>query len=137
MRFMIVIKASAASEAGALPDETMLAAMGKYHEELVRAGVLLAADGLHPTSNGVRMRFADGKRSITDGPFPETRELIAGFTLIQVKTREEALEWFKRCPHPHPGEDCEIELRQVFELSELTSSRENDLGARRRAPVEG
>jgi hypothetical protein len=140
MRFMIVVKASKSSEAGVMPDEKLLLAMGKYNEQLVRAGVLLAADGLKPSSTGARMKFLGDKRVIIDGPFPETNELIAGYTLIQVKSREEALEWLKRFPNPHPGEETEIELRQLFELSDLTTTaperaRFDALGAQLDDPV--
>jgi hypothetical protein len=121
---MILVKATQSSEAGVMPDEKLLVRMAKYHEDLVKAGVLLAADGLHPSAKGARMQFKDDKWTLTDGPFLETKELIAGYTLIQVKTREEALEWFKRMPSPSPGEDCEVELRQVFELSDFAMSPE-------------
>src|SRR5213595_2260092 len=112
MRFMIMVKATKDSEAGVMPDEKLLADMGKYNEELVKAGVLLAAEGLHPSSKGARVRFSGTKRTVIDGPFPETKDLIAGFWLIQVKSKEEAVEWVKRCPNPFPGES-EIEIRQV------------------------
>jgi hypothetical protein len=119
MRFMILVKASTSTEAGALPNKQLIETMGKYHEELLKAGVLLAADGLQPSSKGARMTFSADKRIVTDGPFAETKELIAGYTLIQVKSRDEAIAWFKRFPNPHPGEECVIELRQVFEASDL------------------
>lgn len=119
MRFMIIIKASKNTEAGVLPDEKLLAAMGNYNEELVKAGVLLAGEGLHPSSKGARVKFSDGKRTVIDGPFAETKELIAGFWLIQVKSKEEAIEWVKRCPDPLPGEDAVIEIRQVFEAEDF------------------
>jgi hypothetical protein len=112
MRFMVIVKASEESEAGVFPDEKILAAMGKYNEELVKAGVMLAADGLHPSSKGARVRFEGGKRTVTDGPFSETKELIAGFWLWQVKSKEEAVEWLKRAPFDG---GAEVELRQVFE----------------------
>jgi len=118
MRFMVIVKASKDSEAGKMPSERLLAAMGKYNEELVKAGVLLAGEGLHPSSKGARMKFSGTKRTIVDGPFAETKELIAGFWLWQVKSRDEALEWLKRCPSPH-DEDCEVELRQVFEAADF------------------
>ena len=114
MRFMILIKATNETEAGVLPSAELLTEMGKYNEELVKAGVLLAGEGLHPSSKGARVRFSGNKRTVIDGPFSETKELIAGFWLIQVKSREEAIEWMKRCPNPGPGES-EIEIRQVFE----------------------
>jgi hypothetical protein len=118
MRFMVLVKANENTEAGALPDEKLLAAMGKYNEELVNAGVLLAADGLHPSSKGARVKFSGDKRTVTDGPFTETKELIAGFWLFQVKSKAEAIEWVKRCPNPTPGES-EIEIRQVFETADF------------------
>src|SRR2546427_2835832 len=118
MRFMILVKATKNSEAGVLPDEKLLAAMGKYNEELAKAGVLLAAEGLQPSSKGARVRFSREKRTVIDGPFAETKELIAGFWLWQVKTKEEAIEWVKRCPNPFPGES-EIEIRQVFEAEDF------------------
>lgn len=113
MRFMVIIKASKDSEAGVLPSAELLAAMGRYNEELVKAGVLLAGEGLHPSSKGVRVRFSGDKRTVIDGPFAETKELVAGFWLIQVKSKEEAIEWVRRIPNPH-DEETEIELRQVF-----------------------
>jgi hypothetical protein len=119
MRFMVIVKADKMSEAGALPDEKLLADMGKYNEELARAGVLLAAEGLQPSSKGARVRFSGTKRTVIDGPFAETKELIAGFWLIQVKSREEAIEWVKRCPNPFPGSEAEIEIRQVFEAADF------------------
>jgi hypothetical protein len=119
MRFMVIVKATKDSEAGKLPDEKLLAAMGKYNEELARAGVLLSAEGLHPSSKGARVRFSGEERIVTDGPFAETKELVAGFWLWEVKSREEAIEWVKRCPNPHPGVDSEIEIRQVFEADDF------------------
>jgi hypothetical protein len=118
MRFMIIVKASKDSEAGVMPDEKLLAAMGKFNEELAKAGVLLAGDGLHPSSKGARIRFSGAKRSVIDGPFAETKELIAGFWMWQVKSKEEAIEWVKRCPNPMKGES-EIEIRQVFEAEDF------------------
>jgi hypothetical protein len=118
MRFMILVKATKESEAGALPDKKLLTEMGKYNEELVKAGVMLAGEGLHPSSKGARVRFSGDKRTVIDGPFTETKELIAGYWLFQVKSLEEAIEWIRRCPNPHPGES-EIEIRQVFELSDF------------------
>jgi hypothetical protein len=114
MRFMVIIKATKESEAGNLPDEKLLTAMGKYNEELARAGVLLAGEGLHPSSRGARVKFSGNQRTVVDGPFPDARELVAGFWLFQVKSREECIEWVKRCPNPFEG-DSEIEIRQVFE----------------------
>ena len=119
MRFMILIKADKNSEAGILPDHTLLAEMGKYNEELVKAGVMLAGEGLHPSSKGARVKFSGSKRIVTDGPFAETKELIAGFWLWKVKSKEEAIEWVKRCPNPMPGTEPEIEIRQVFEAEDF------------------
>ena len=114
MRFMVMVKATEDSEAGVMPTEQQLAEMGQFNEELVKAGVMLAGEGLHPSSKGARIQFSGDERKVVDGPFTETKELIAGFWLIQVKSREEAIEWMKRCPNPGPGES-EIEIRQVFE----------------------
>ena len=114
MRFMIIVKATKDSEAGVMPSEQLLTEMGKFNEELVKSGVMLAGEGLHPSSKGARVRFSGSKRTVIDGPFAETKELIAGFWLWQVKSREEAIEWVKRCPNPMKGES-EIEIRQVFE----------------------
>ena len=119
MRFMVMVKANKDSEAGVLPDEKLFAEMGKYNEELVKAGVLLAAEGLHPSSKGARVRFSGAKRTVIDGPFAETKELVAGFWLWQVKSKEEAIEWVKRCPNPFPGSESEIEIRQVFEAEDF------------------
>ena len=118
MRFMVMVKATKDSEAGVLPSEELLTAMGKYNEELVKAGVMLAGEGLQPSSKGARVKFSGDKRTVTDGPFTETKELIAGFWLIQVKSKEEAIEWARRCPNPMPGES-EIEIRQVFETEDF------------------
>ena len=118
MKFMVMVKATKESEAGVMPDERLLTAMGKYNEELVKAGVMLAGEGLHPSSKGARVRFSGTKRTVIDGPFAEAKELVAGFWLIQVKSKEEAIEWVKRCPNPMPG-DSEIEIRQVFEASDF------------------
>ena len=111
MRFMILVKADKNSEAGMLPDEKLLTEMGKYNEELAKAGVLLAAEGLQPSSKGARVKFSGDKRTVIDGPFAETKELIAGYWLWQVKSKEEAIEWVKRCPNPFPGIESEIEIR--------------------------
>jgi len=119
MRFMVIVKATPNSEAGALPSKELLAAMGKFNEELVKAGVMLAGEGLQPSSKGARVRFSGGKRTVTDGPFAETKELIAGFWLWQCKSKEEAIEWVKRCPDPMPGEDAVLEIRQVFEADDF------------------
>src|SRR5579859_3909861 len=119
MRFMVLVKATAESEAGVLPDEALLAAMGKYNEDLVKAGVMLAGEGLQPSSKGARVRFSGATRTVIDGPFTETKELVAGFWLWQVKSKEEAIEWVKRCPNPMPGNEAEIEIRQVFEAADF------------------
>jgi hypothetical protein len=118
MRVMVMVKANKNSEAGSMPKQKLLADMGKFNEELVKAGVLLAAEGLHPTSKGKRVKFSGAKRTVVDGPFTETKELIAGFWLWQVRSMEEALEWVKRCPNPHEG-DSEIEIRPVFEAQDF------------------
>lgn len=114
MRFMVLIKANKDTEAGVMPSQQLLAEMGKFNEELVKAGVMLAGEGLQPSSKGARVKFSGSKRTVTDGPFAETKELIAGFWIWQVKSREEAIEWVKRCPNP-TGEEAEIEIRQIFE----------------------
>jgi hypothetical protein len=118
MRFMVMVKATKESEAGEMPDEKLLAAMGKYNEELVKAGVMLAGEGLHPSSKGARIRFSGAKRTVIDGPFTETKELVAGFWLFQVKSLDEAIEWVKRCPNPM-NSDSEIEIRQVYESEDF------------------
>jgi len=118
MRFMVIVKASKDSEAGKMPSQELLAAMGKYNEELVKAGIMLSGEGLHPSSKGARVRFSGNKLIFSDGPFTETKELIAGFWLWQVKSKEEAIEWVKRCPNPLDGE-AEIEIRQVFEAEDF------------------
>jgi hypothetical protein len=118
MRFMVLIKANKDSEAGILPDEKLLSEMGKFNDELVKAGVLLAGEGLHASSKGARVRFSGAKRTVIDGPFAETKELIAGFWLWQVKSKEEAIEWVKRCPNP-TGAEAEVEIRQVFEAEDF------------------
>lgn len=114
MKFMVIIKATAASEAGVMPSEALLAEMGRFNEEMVKAGIMLAGEGLHPSSKGARIRFDGDKRSVVDGPFAETKELIAGFWLIEVGSKEEAIEWMKRCPHPFESGQAEIEIRQIF-----------------------
>ena len=118
MRFMILVKASKESEAGVMPSEQLLTEMGKFNEELVKAGVMLAGEGLHPSSKGARVKFSNGKTTVIDGPFAETKELVAGFWLWQVKSKEEAIEWVKRCPNPH-NEETEVEIRQVFEAEDF------------------
>lgn len=118
MRVMVIIKAAKDSEAGVLPDEKLLTEMGQFNEELVKAGVMLAGEGLHPSSKGARVRFSAEKRSVIDGPFAETKELIAGFWIWQVKSMDEAIEWVKRCPNPM-GSESEVEIRQVFEAEDF------------------
>jgi hypothetical protein len=118
MRFMVIVKADKDSEAGVMPKEQLLAEMGKYNEELVKAGVMLAGEGLHPSSRGARVQFSGNKRTVTEGPFAETKELIAGFWIWQLNSMEEAIEWVKRCPNPMGGES-EIEIRQVFEADDF------------------
>jgi hypothetical protein len=118
MRFMVIVKANKDSEAGVLPDEKLLADMGKFNEELVKAGIMLAGEGLHPSSKGARIKFSGAKRTVVDGPFAETKELVAGFWLWKVKSKQEAIEWVKRCPNPFPGES-EIEIRQVYEAEDF------------------
>jgi hypothetical protein len=119
MRFMILVKATKQSEAGAMPDQKLLAAMGKYNEELVNAGIMLGGEGLHPSSKGARVTFSGDKRTVVDGPFAETKELIAGFWMWQVKSKQEAIDWVKRCPNPFPAGESEIEIRQVFEAEDF------------------
>jgi hypothetical protein len=118
MRVMVLVKATKDSEAGVMPNEQMLTDMGRYNEELVKAGVMLAGEGLHPSAKGARVRFSGASRTVIDGPFTETKELVAGFWLWQVRSMDEAIEWARRCPNPHP-EDCEIEIRPVFEISDF------------------
>lgn len=119
MRFMILVKASADSEAGVMPSEELLTAMGNFNEALAQAGILVSADGLHPSSKGARVRFSGDQRSVIDGPFIETKELIAGYWVWEVKSKEEAIEWVKRCPNPMPGTDAEIEIRQIFSADDF------------------
>ncbi len=118
MRFMVMVKATKDSEAGTMPSEQLLTEMGNYNEQLVKAGVLLAGEGLHPSSKGARVKFSGTQRTVVDGPFAETKELVAGFWLFEVKSKEEAIEWVKRCPNPMPG-PSEIEIRQVFEAEDF------------------
>lgn len=122
MRFMILVKATPASEAGAMPQESLIAAMAAYHEQLAQAGVLLDANGLHPSTKGWRIRYGGGRPVVTDGPFAESQELVAGYTLIDVPGREAALEWTRRFPSPHGATPCEIEVRQLFELEDFGPS---------------
>jgi hypothetical protein len=121
MRFIVMVKATKDSEAGVMPSTKLLEDMGKFNEELVKAGIMLAGEGLHPSSKGVRVKFDGDKRTVVDGPFAETKELVAGFWIWQVKSKEEAIEWVKRCPNPHAGES-EIEIRQVFEAADFGPS---------------
>jgi hypothetical protein len=119
MRFMVFVKATKNSEAGVMPSQELLAAMMKYNEELVNAGVMLAGEGLQPSSKGARVKFSGSKRAVTDGPFTETKELVAGYWLWQCKSKQEAIEWVKRCPNPMPDEESEIEIRQIFEAEDF------------------
>ena len=119
MRFMVIVKATKDSEAGVMPSEELLTEMGEFNEELVKAGVMLAGEGLQPSSKGARVKFSGNKRTVIDGPFAETKELIAGFWLWQCQSKEEAIEWVKRCPNPMPDEESEIEIRQVFEAEDF------------------
>ncbi len=137
MRFMIIVKATRDSEAGVMPEESLFHDMATYHEQLAKAGVLVDASGLQPSARGWRIKYSGGKRTVIDGPFTETKELVAGYTIISVKSREEALEWSKRFPNPaHRGADCEIEVRQFFELEDFEPSpaierfREMGMGAK-------
>jgi hypothetical protein len=128
MRFMVMVKATKQSEAGVMPSEQLLAEMGRYNEELVKAGVLLAGEGLHPSSKGVRVRFSGKERKVIDGPFTETKELVAGFWLMQCRSKEEVIEWVRRCPNPMEGES-EIEIRQVFEAEDFGDALTPELRA--------
>ena len=139
MRVMVIVKASKNSEAGVMPSEQLPADMGKYNEELVKAGIMLAGEGLHPSAKGKRIQFSGSKRTVVDGPFAEAKELIAGFWLWQVKSIEEAVEWARRCPAPMPGEESELELRPVFEAEDFGQEYTPELRAqeeRLRAQVE-
>ena len=119
MRFMVIVKATKDSEAGVLPSEELLTKMGQFNAELVKAGVLLAGEGLRPSAKGARIRFKGNERTVVDGPFAETKELVAGFWILQVKSKEEAIEWIKRAPNPHPGTETEIEIRQISEADDF------------------
>ena len=119
MRFMVMVKASPNSEAGVMPGPEMFEAMGKYNEELVKAGIMKAGEGLHPSSKGARVHFSGAKRTVVDGPFAETKELVAGYWLWECKSLKEAIEWVKKCPNPMPGEDSDIEIRQVYEAEDF------------------
>jgi hypothetical protein len=139
MRVMVIVKATKNSEAGIMPSQELLGAMGKFNEELVKAGVMLAGDGLHASAKGKRVRFANGRKTVIDGPFAETKELVAGFWIWQVKSIDEALEWARRCPDPMPGEESELEIRPLFEAAdfgELTPEL-NAQQERLRAQLEG
>jgi len=139
MRVMVIVKATRSSEAGVMPSEKLLADMGKYNEELVKAGVMLAGEGLHPSSKGKRVVFSAGKKTAIDGPFAETKELVAGFWLWQVKSMDEALEWARRCPDPMPGEESVLEIRPVFEAEDFGQELTPELRAqeeRLRAQIE-
>jgi hypothetical protein len=116
---MVIVKANKDSEAGVMPDQKLLADMGKYNEELAKAGIMVAGEGLQPSSKGARVRFSGDKRTVIDGPFAETKELVAGFWIFQVKSKEEAIEWVKRAPNPMPGTESEIEIRQIFEADDF------------------
>ena len=128
MRVMVIVKASKESEAGVMPDTRLLTDMGNYNQELVKAGIMLAGEGLHPSSRGARVQFSGAKRTVVDGPFSETKELIAGFWLWQVRSLEEAVEWVRRCPNPHPG-DSEIEIRPVFEAADFGAAMTPEVAA--------
>jgi hypothetical protein len=131
MRFMVLVKATKESEEGSMPQEQMqqmLTEMGRYNEELVKAGVLLAGEGLHPSSKGVRVKFSGSKRTVVDGPFAETKELVAGYWIFEVKSKEECIEWVKRCPNPMPG-DSEIEIRQVMDIEDFGDAATPELRA--------
>ena len=139
MRVMVIVKATKNSEAGVLPSEQLLADMGKFNEQLIKAGIMLAGEGLHPSSKGKRIEFHGHQRTVVDGPFTEAKELIAGFWLWQVKSMEEAVEWLKRCPNPHPGQDSEVEIRPVFEAEDFGKEFTPELRAqeeRLRADIE-
>jgi hypothetical protein len=139
MRVMVIVKATKNSEAGVMPSEKALAAMGNYNEELVKAGIMLAGEGLHPSARGKRIAFSSGKKKVIDGPFTETKELVAGFWLWQVRSLDEAIEWVKRCPDPMPGEECEIEIRPVHEAEDFGAEFTPELRAqedRLRAQIE-
>lgn len=139
MRFMVMVKATQDSEQGLMPSEELLSAMGRYNEELAKAGVMLAGEGLHPSSRGARVQFSGASRSVVDGPFAETKELVAGYWIFQVKSLEECIEWVKRCPNPMPG-PSEIEIRQVFEMEEFGEEFTPELQEqeeRIRAQIEG
>ena len=130
MKVMVIVKATRNSEAGTMPTEKLLTDMGQYNEELVKAGIMQAGEGLHPSVKGKRIRMAGGKRTVIDGPFPETQQLIAGFWMWKVKSMEEAVEWARRCPDPMPGEDAELEIRPVFEAEDFGAEFTPELQAK-------
>jgi hypothetical protein len=130
MRVMVMVKATKSSEVGTMPSEKLLTEMMKFNEELVKAGIMLAGDGLHPSSKGKRVRFSDGKKTVVDGPFTESRELIAGYWIWQVKSMDEAIEWARRCPDPMPGEESELELRPLFENDDFGEELTPELRAK-------
>jgi hypothetical protein len=130
MRVMVIVKATKNSEAGVMPGEKLLSEMGKFNEELVKAGVMLAGDGLHPSKRGKRIKFAGNKRTVIDGPFAETKELVSGFWIWQVKSIEEAVEWARRCPDPMPGEEAELEIRPIFAPEDFGAELTPELRAR-------
>ena len=139
MRVMVMIKATKNSEAGVLPSEELLREMGKFNEELVKAGVMLAGEGLHPSRKGKRVRFSGGKKIVSDGPFAQTKDVVAGFWIWKVKSMDEAIEWIKRCPDPMPGEEAEIEIRPIFETEDFGKELTPELRAqeqRLRAEIE-
>lgn len=133
MKVMVIVKATKNSEAGVMPSENMLAEMGRYNEELVKAGIMLAGDGLHPSVKGKRIQFSGGKRNVVDGPFAETKELIAGYWIWQVRSMDEAVEWARRCPDPMPGEESELELRPIFEAEDFGAEFTPELRAKEEA----
>jgi len=128
MKFMVIVKASKDSEAGVMPSQELLTAMGQYNEELVKAGVMLAGDGLHPTAKGKRVRFKGAQRTVIDGPFAETKELVAGFWIWQCKSMDEAVAWLKKCPNPH-ADECEVEIRQIFSTEDFGDAMTPELKA--------
>lgn len=129
MRVLVIVKASKNSEAGVLPDGALIAEMGRYNEELAKAGILLAGEGLHPSARGKRIRFSGGRATIVDGPFPETEQLVAGFWIWQVRSMDEAVEWARRCPNPMPGEEGQLELRPIFEADDFGEALTPELRA--------
>ena len=136
MKVMVLVKATKDSEAGVMPDTELLAAMGKYNEELVKAGIMAAGEGLHPSSKGKRVRFSGSNRTVIDGPFVETKELLAGFWMWNVKSMEEAVAWLKKCPNPHPGES-EVEIRPVFEMEDFGDAMTPELRAQEERIIAG